>query len=194
MNAEKLPTTSEFLPEPPNDLSRDQPSRRALLRRLAGTASAGVIGYLLTSQSKPAFGQSVTGDLAILTAALYLEHEAIAAYQVGAESNLLSAGVLKVAVAFQSDHKYHRDGISGVIRKLGSEPLAAEKKYRFGRLQNEKDILRLAQTLEKGAMDAYSGLAANIQNKDVLNFGAQTLADEVRHLTVLKSALGLPNY
>lgn len=190
MNTEPLPTTPEFL----KTLLSGQPSRRTMLGRFAGVTSAGVIGYLLTGNLRPVYGQSAGGDLAILTAALYLEHEAIAAYQAGAESKLLSEGVVKLAIAFQSDHKYHRDGISGTIRTLGGQPIEAEKKYGFGRLQNEKDILRLAQKLEKGAVDAYSGLAANIQNKDVLNFGAQALVDEVRHLTVLNNALGIPNY
>jgi len=190
MNAEKLQTRPVFL----KDLVGDQPSRRELLRRLAGTAGAGVVAYLLTGTLRPVYGQSVEGDRVILTAALYLEHEAIAAYQAGAESGLLSEGVLKVAVAFQSDHKYHRDGIIDAIRTLGGEPIEAEEKYSFGRLRSEKDILRLARMLEKGAVDAYSTLAANIENKTVLNFGAQALADEVRHLTVLNSVLGIPNY
>lgn len=190
MSKEKLQTTTEF----PNYLIGDNPTRREMLSRFAGIASVGVIGFLLTGKLSTVHGQSVAGDLGILTAALYLEHEAIAAYQAGAESKLLSEGVLKVAVAFQSDHKLHRDGIIGVLRTLGGEPLEAQKKYRFGRLKSEKDILRLARQLEKGAADAYSALAANIQNKDVLNFGALTLTDEVRHLTVLNSVLGIPNY
>jgi hypothetical protein len=190
MNEEKLETTQEIL----RDLASGRPTRREVLVRLAGSASAGVIGCLLTGNLKPVRGQSVAGDLGILTAALYLEHEAIAAYQAGAESKLLSEGVLKAAVAFQSDHKLHRDGISGAIRTLGGEPIEPEKKYSFGPLKSEEDILRLARKLEKGAIDAYSTLAANIQNKDVLNFGAQILTDEVRHLTVLNRVLQIPNY
>ncbi|MGH9840340.1 MAG: DUF4439 domain-containing protein [Blastocatellia bacterium] len=173
MNAEKSETMPEFLPEFLKDLANDRTSRRTLLSRFAGTASAGVIGCLLSGTLRPAYGQTPEGDLGILLAALYLEHEAIAAYQAGAESKLLSEGVLKVAVAFQSDHKYHRGAIVGAIRTLGGQPIEPEKKYGFGSLKNEKDILRLAQKLEKGAVDAYSLLAANIQNKDVLNFGAQ---------------------
>jgi len=189
MRKEELQTTTESL-----KYLIDNPTRREMLSRLAGCASVGVIGFLLTGKLNAVHGQSVNGDIGILTAALYLENEAIAAYQAGAESKLLSEGVLKVAVAFQSDHKFHRDGLSGAIQTLGGTPLAAQKKYHFGSLKSEKDILRLARELEKGAADAYSTLAANIQNKDVLNFGALTLTDEVRHLTVLNSVLGIPNY
>jgi len=176
-----------------NDNSSPGTARRDWIR-LASTASAGAILYLLTGNPKPLYAQSVDGDRSILTAALYLENEAVTAYQVGAESNLLTPGVLKVAVAFQSDHKYHRDGISGVLTSLGVTPDGPEKKYDFGRLRNENDILRLARDREHGAVQAYATLASNILTKPVLNFGANVLADEVRHLTILNSVLGVPNY
>ncbi len=185
--------TSNLKPSAVVPVLEEKNFRREWLR-LAGTASAGAILFLLTGNSKKLFAQSVDGDLAILTAALYLENEAITAYQAGAESNLLSPGVLKVAVAFQSDHKYHRDGISGVLKSLGVEPTGPEKKYDFGSLHSEKDILRLARDRENGAVQAYGTLASNIMNKGVLNFSANVLADEVRHRTVLNAALGIPNY
>jgi len=150
--------------------------------------------YLLTGNPKQLMAQSLEGDLGILTAALYLEHEAVVAYQAGAESKLLSPGVLKAAVGFQSDHKYHRDGIAGVLKSLGVEPDSPEKKYDFGRLGSEGDILRLARDREHGAVLAYGTLASNIKTKAVLNFGANVLVDEVRHLTILNSVLRIPNY
>jgi len=162
--------------------------------RLAGTASAGAILFLLTGNTKQLYAQSLEGDLGILSAAHYLEEEAVVAYQAGAESKLLSEGVLKVAVAFQSDHKYHRDGIGGVLKSLGVEPKGPEKKYDFGSLHSEKDVLRLARDRENGAVLAYGTLASNILTKAVLNFGANVLVDEVRHRTILNSALGMPNY
>ena len=174
--------------------ARDEASARREWLRLASTASAGAILYLLTGNPKQLHGQTLGGDLGILTAALYLENEAVAAYQAGAESKLLSSGVLKVAVAFQSDHKYHRDGISGVLKSLGVEPKGPEKKYDFGSLHSEKDILRLARDRENGAVLAYGTLASNILTKAVLNFGANVLVDEVRHRTLLNAALGIPNY
>lgn len=176
---------------------KDWPSQGTARRewmRLAGTASAGVIFYALTGNPKHLYAQSLEGDLGILTAALYLEHEAVPAYQTGAESKLLSPGILKVAVALQSDHKYHRDGISGVLKSLGVTPNGPEKKYDFWRLRSETDILRLARDREQGAVQAYATLASNILTKAVLNFGANVLVDEVRHLTILNAVLGVPNY
>lgn len=162
--------------------------------KLAGSAGAGAAIFLLTGDSKRLFAQTKDGDVGILTAALYLEQEAIAAYQAGAESKLLSAPVLAAAVAFQSDHKYHRDGIAGVLKSLGVEPAGPEKRYDFGRLKTEKDILRLARDRENGAVTAYGTLAANILTRDVLNFGANVLVDEVRHRTILDTVLGIPTF
>ena len=119
-----------------DDIRLARKSTRRDWLRLACAASTGAAVYLLTGNSKPLFAQSPQGDIGILTAALYLEQEAIAAYQAGAESKLLSPGILSVAVAFQSDHKYHRDGIGGGLKSLGVEPAGPEKKYNFGHLKN----------------------------------------------------------
>lgn len=178
----------------------NQPHRTpsGLLRRdwmrLAAQTSAGALSCLLSGDFAKLRAQTKEGDLGILTAALYLENEAVAAYQAGAESKLLSPAVLKVAVAFQSDHKYHRDGIAGVLKSLGVEPAGPENRYVFGRLENEKDILVLAREREHGAVLAYGTLASNILTRAVLNFGANVLVDEVRHRTILDAVLGNPNY
>lgn len=158
--------------------------------RLVRNASASCGLYLLTGNATHLRGQTTEGDLGILTAALYLEHEAVAAYQAGAESKLLSPTVLKVAVAFQSDHKYHRDGIAGVLKSLGVDPAGPEKRYDFGTIKSEKDVLWLAREREDGAVQAYATLASNILTKAVLGFGANVLVDEVRHRTLLDAVLG----
>lgn len=59
-----------------------------------------------------------------MNVALGLEHEAINAYQIGAESGLLDKGTLGVAVGFQSDHKFHRDALIATIKKLGGKAVA----------------------------------------------------------------------
>jgi Ferritin-like domain len=176
-----------------DDIRLARKSTRRDWLRLACAASTGAAVYLLTGNSKPLFAQSPQGDIGILTAALYLEQEAIAAYQAGAESKLLSPGILSVAVAFQSDHKYHRDGIGGGLKSLGVEPAGPEKKYNFGHLKTERDILTLARDRENGAVLAYGTLASNIKTKAILDFGANVLVDEVRHRTILDSVLATKN-
>jgi len=171
----------------------DQPRREAL-SALTRYGSGGFVAVAFAGFAKSASGQSPQGDVGILSAALILEYQAIAAYQAGAESKLLPPNLLQVAVAFQGDHKYHRDGILNTMKTLGATPPEAPTNWDFGPLPNATAILVLACQLESGAVDAYSGLAANIENRDVLNYAAHVLADEVRHRTVLNGALGRRNY
>jgi rubrerythrin len=140
------------------------------------------------------WAQSKEGDLSILSAALALEHEAVAAYQFGIDSEKLSAEQLKYAVAFQGDESYHRDGLIGAIKTLGGEPVEPRKDYGFGQARSATDFIRVVHMLEQDFIRVYAIHAASVQNKDVLNFAARILADEVRHLTVWQHELGIPNY
>jgi Ferritin-like domain len=107
---------------------------------------------------------------------------------------MLSGNQLKYAVAFQGDESYHRDGLAGAIKALGGEPVGPLKDYGFRRAKSAADFIRLVHSLEQEFIRAYATLAANVQNKDVLNFAAHILADEVRHLTVWHHELGIPNW
>ena len=82
-------------------------SRRKLLQFGAMTALFSI--PLSTTFASPNEVAEVEGDLAILNVALGLEHQAIAAYQAGVESHLLTGDILNMAVNSQRDHKNHRD-------------------------------------------------------------------------------------
>jgi|CXWL01.1.fsa_nt_gi rubrerythrin len=168
-------------------------SRRDALTRAALLTSAAFSSYTAGGVAR-VFASAKDRDLTILNAALYLEHEAIAAYEAGAASGLLSPDVLKIAAAFMDDHKYHRDGIAGVVRALGETPAASPTAFHFGRLRDATDILNLALRLEQGAATAYRTLASSVQDKAVLGFAAHVMVDEVRHSTVLRGALGMRNH
>lgn len=135
-------------------------------------------------------------DVAILNVALGLEHEGIAAYQLGAESGLLSKGVLEVAVQFQSHHKAHRDALVGTIRKMGGAPVAAHSLSKYATdlnaadLRNQTDVLKLATKLELGAANAYLGVIPSFENSELAQVAARLAADETMHWTMLTSALG----
>ncbi len=167
-------------------------SRREALKLIAGAGAVGVA--LLTLKPRVLCAQSLHGDLSILSAAFYLEHEAVAAYRFGIDSKLLSGAQLKYAAAFQSDELYHRDGLAGGIRALGGEPTEPDQRFHFGKIKSAPDFMHMVHLLEQDFIRAYSTLAANLQNKGVLNFAAYILADEVRHLTVWHHELGIPNY
>ena len=133
-------------------------------------------------------------DVDILNSALGLEYQAIAAYQVGAESGLLQKPVLDLAVQFQGDHKQHAQVLSSTIVKLGGVPAMAKKPadYNFpvATLKNQADVLRFAAGLEKGAASAYLGAVPIFANKDLAKAAASILGDETMHWAVLRNALG----
>src|SRR5580698_8127625 len=64
-------------------------------------------------------------DIDILNVALGLEHQAIGAYQIGADSGLLKQPALNLSLLFQSHHKAHRDALASAVQKLGGMPAAA---------------------------------------------------------------------
>lgn len=177
-------------------------SRRSLLIGSATTLSVAGLGAILGSAALPRAARAATGnaaqDVQLLNAALGLEHEGIAAYQLGAESKLLKPEVLKVAVTFQSHHKQHSDDLVAAIHKLGGKPVAAKsltdyaKELNAASLKSQTDVLKLALKLEKGATNAYLGLIPSLDQPDLYLLAARTAADESYHVAVLGSALGEP--
>lgn len=168
---------------------------------LSATAVALIVGCQsnAASQSGAQMAKSdPAADAAILNVALGLEHEAIAAYQLGAESGLLQKGVLDVAVGFQSHHKQHRDALIGVIKQLGGTPVAAmsnaeyAKALNAGALKNQADVLDLAARLELGATNAYLSVIPAFTDTGFSQIAGRLAADETLHWTVLTSALGRP--
>lgn len=142
--------------------------------------------------SAASLGEKFAGDLAILNLALGLEHQAIAAYDAGAQSKLLSPDQLKLAVSFQTDHKRHRDALIKFIRRFGGTPVAPKSSYNFGTITSATDIVKLAHSLEEGAAQAYLANAYKLESCEILSAAVPILVDEVRHTTVFKQLLGLP--
>ena len=138
--------------------------------------------------------KSTTDDIAILNVALGLEYQAIAAYQVGAESGLLEKPVLAVAVKFQGQHKAHAEVLSSTIGKLGGTPVMAKKPDEYGfptaSLKSQADVLEFAAGLEKGAASAYLGAVPQFHNKDLAKAAASIMGDETMHWAILLNALG----
>jgi rubrerythrin len=160
---------------------------------------AGVSDVALCGAANANGASDQSQEIAILNTALGLEHQAIAVYQIGAETKLLSEAVLKVAVKFQGQHKQHRDVLAATIRKLGSRPVDAQTKYdvaeiakslKIKELAAEKDILTLAQKLEAQATSAYLNALTALENKDLLKAAASIMADEAIHSALLLQAIG----
>jgi bacterioferritin (cytochrome b1) len=163
---------------------------------LSGIAIALLSGCeSMAASNKPMMAAaSPSDDVGILNTALGLEYQAIAAYQVGAESGLLQKPVLDLAVQFQSDHKKHAEVLSSTITKLGGMPVMAKKTMDYGfptaSLKNQADVLRFAANLEKGAASAYLGAVPAFMSKDLAKYAASILGDEAMHWAILRNALG----
>ena len=153
-------------------------------------------GGVLVPTALSAAATDVSGDIAILNTALALEHQGIAAYELGAKSGLLKGDVLKTAVLFQSHHKDHRDALAATVQKLGGKAVEAKKLDDYAKdlnaasLKSATDVLKLAQQLEMGATNAYMGVIPSLADKGLAQVAAKLGADEALHWGVLTTALG----
>lgn len=169
-------------------------ARRSFLGK-SGLLLSGTAVALLAGQDALAKGDTSAGsDVRILNTALGAELEAIAAYQLGAESGLLQKPVLDLAVTFQSHHKEHAEVLSKTIAKLGGKAVSAKAKYTFptDTLKVQADVLRFAASLEKGAVSAYLGAVPLFGNRELAKAAASILGDEAMHWAILRNALGEP--
>lgn len=189
----------DFLPENflPQQLLRETAlrSRRRFLLGTGGAVLSGATLALVAGMPGRALAGTPAhaGDVQILNTAIAAEHEAVAAYQLGAKSGLLSADVGKVAVAFQGHHKEHVEALAKAVRALGSEPVGPKREYVFpvAKLKTQKDVLEFAAGLERGAMSAYAGAIPLFADRSLSGAAASILADEAMHWAVLRNVLGL---
>ena len=172
-------------------------SRRSMLSLGGkGILSAGAVALLAGSETlalvNPASADEMNEDVQFLNAALGAEQEAIAAYQVGAQSGLLGKGALDLAVQFQGHHKEHATLLAKTVTQLGGKAVAPKMDYHFPveKLKTEADVLGFAASLEKGAVSAYLGAVPLFTNRDLAQAAASILGDEAMHWAVLRSALG----
>jgi len=178
------------------------PDRRTFLQR-AGTAtlSASAVALIVGCESmaksekggaQMASADHMKADVDILNTAVAAEYEAIAAYQVGAESGLLQKPVLDLAVQFQGQHKEHAQVLSGAVTKLGGTPALPKASYEFpvDQLKSQSDVLQFAAGLEQGAASAYLGAVPLFHDRDLAKAAASILGDEAMHWAILRQALG----
>lgn len=179
---------SSFLSIPEPDAAR-----RLFLGR-SGLLLSGAAVALLAGRDALAAksGASKAGDVQILNTALGAELEAIAAYQVGAETGLLEKPVLDLAIQFQGHHKAHADLLAKTVRQLGGRPVPPKTRYSFPveGLKSQADVLRFAARLERGAVSAYLGAVPLFAGRDLSKAAASILGDEAMHWAVLRNALG----
>lgn len=186
-----MKTQTESITSDLPELSR----RGFLFNSLGATLSATAVALLAGRPSLLQAGAAATAmdDIRILNTALAAEREAVAAYQLGAESKLLNADVLKVAIKFQDHHKTHADMLGSTITQLGGEPEEPPEHYNFptSKLKHQNDVLSFAASLERGAVSAYVGAIPLFAERDLSKAAAGILADEAMHWAILRQVLGL---
>lgn len=174
-------------------ISSPSAARRLFLGQ-SGLMLSGAAVALLAGQDALAAraGSGSSQDTQILNTALGAELEAVAAYQLGAESKLLQKPVLDLAVTFQGHHKEHAELLAKTIEKLGGKPVRAKSAYDFpaSQLKSQEDVLRFAARLEQGAVSAYLGAVPLFGNRDLAKAAASILGDEAMHWAVLRQAVG----
>ena len=167
-------------------------ARRSFLMGSSGVVlSASGIALLAGHE---AHAGAAAKDASILNTMLGSEYQAIAAYQVGADSGLLQKPVLDLAIEFQGQHKAHADFLAKTVTKLGGRPVepkqTAAYKFPVETLKTQTDVLRFAADLEHGAATAYLGTVSRFSNRDLAKDIASILGDETMHWAILRQALG----
>lgn len=169
-------------------------ARRLFLGRSGGLVLSGAAVALLAGNDALAAkaGGGKAADVQILNTAIGAELEAIAAYQLGAESKLLTKPVLDLALTFQGHHKQHVALLSETVEKLGGKAAVAKAKYNFpvDQLKAQLDVLKFAAQLEQGAVSAYLGAVPLFGNRDLAKAAASILGDEAMHWAILRQAIG----
>jgi len=168
--------------------------RREFVIRLARAAGVAGPALALLEGTVRALPRGEETDLSVLYAALALEHQAIAVYDLGLGRSLFPPGLKSYAVEFRGDHLGHRDTQVAIVEERGGRAPAALSSYDFGPIADADRLIGQALEIEIAAQQAYSALISQIRTKDYLLSAAFILVDEIRHMTVWRRVLGLKIY
>jgi rubrerythrin len=159
-------------------------------------AAAGLAPSVLAFLREPAVAlpRGEETDVAVLRAALAIEHEAIAVYDAGLKRRLFPLALQEYAVEFRGDHLGHRDTQIALLEERGDRAPAPQPRYDWGRIENGDQMVRLACDIERTAQRAYTALLSQIRSDDYTLSAAFILIDEVRHLTIWRRTLGQALY
>ncbi|HEX8075542.1 MAG TPA: ferritin-like domain-containing protein [Thermoleophilaceae bacterium] len=195
--------------EPPprgalDELASDPSSRKRFLRAIGGGAAAATLSLALAacgrSKDKGSgnqFGgagvgtaQYGQGDAGIANFALALEYLEADFYAAAIDSGHLSGRALHLFQRFGAEERAHVTTLEGTVRSLGGTP-APRRKTIFP-LENQNQILRVANQIEALGAAAYLGQVDRIESRQVLAAALSIHTVEARHAAVLSTMLGQP--
>jgi hypothetical protein len=168
--------------------------RREFIRSAFLNAGASVAVLRFLEGRALALPRNEETDIAILNAALGLEHEAIGLYADALERNLVPTGLREFAVEFKGAHEGHRDTQVEILRERGVTAVAPHKVDPIREASAGDAVLRRLLSVEAAAESAYLRLIGQIRTTDYLLSAGFIVVDEARHQTVWRRALGLSIY
>jgi rubrerythrin len=128
-------------------------------------------------------------DIELINEAIALENAGIKAYDDAFALNLLSAPVLEIAKAFQSDHKAHAAALAAAVRAAGGVPTTETLKIDYPPLNSEADILAFAEHVERAAANEYLMDIRYLSSPALAYLMASILGVETTHVATLAAAL-----
>lgn len=168
-------------------------TRRHVVLAIARAAGVAPVALGVLDGTAAPLPRGEETDAAILSAALMIEHHAIALYDHGLSRGLFPRGLRDYAIEFRGDHVGHRDTQVAILEERGARaPPALE--YDFPASRPGDAFVRQALEIEVVAQLAYTGLISQIRTDDYLLSAGFILIDEVRHMTVWRRVLGLRIY
>jgi hypothetical protein len=169
-------------------------SRRDFIRGALINAGASMAVLHLLEGSVHALPRNEETDIAILNAALGLEHEAIGLYADALSRRLVPTGLREYAVEFKGAHEGHRDTQVEILRERGVAAVAPHKVDPIRETVAGDAVIRRLLSVEAAAESAYLRLIGHIRTSDYLLSAGFIVVDEARHQTIWRRVLGLSIY
>ena len=168
--------------------------RREFIRSAFVNAGASLAVLRFLEGTGEALPRNEETDIAILNAALGLEHEAIGVYADALARNLVPSGLRDFAVEFKGAHEGHRDTQVEILRERGVTAVGPHKVDPIREATAGDAVLRRLLSVENAAESAYLRLIGQIRTNDYLLSAGFIVVDEARHQTIWRRALGLSIY
>lgn len=163
------------------------------------TPSSSTVATSTPDTSTPTTSPTASSsDIVLLRTASSIEQLAIAAYQMGIDSGLVTTkAIADTAKLFQDHHRQHADFFQSTTKNLGGTPFTQPNPVVLAQLQpaikalkDEQGVVRLALMLERAAAATYQAGVGTVTDL-TLNTALMSVGGvEARHAAALASALG----
>jgi len=182
------------------EITSDPASRKQFFKLMGGGGAAAFATLLAACGSdddkKSAAATTATaaasapkgGDLGIVNYALTLEYLEADFYKKVVASGLFKGKQQALLRQIADTEQQHVDALTATAKKLGGTP-APKPQTKFP-IQNPKQVVQLAATVENLGAAAYLGQAANIQSKEILAAALAIHSVEGRHAAALNELAG----